>query len=74
MSVSAERHEDELIELMRAYAQGECDNHCPRCGAEPLGIDDRSTPPYALWYAITCAGCGLDEVVHIPLGVMTSSG
>ena len=73
-ATSNETHEDELIELMRDFAQGERRHACPRCGHAPLGIDDRSTPPYALWYAVTCDGCGLDTLIHMPSGAAVNSG
>jgi hypothetical protein len=41
---------------------------CPACGKLGLGIIDRSARPYAEWYALACAACGLDETLHIPLG------
>ena len=41
---------------------------CPACGAEQLQIIDRSARPHAEWYALTCAACGLNETLHIPLG------
>jgi hypothetical protein len=41
---------------------------CPVCGRVGLTIIDRSARPHAEWYALSCAGCGLDETLHIPLG------
>jgi hypothetical protein len=41
---------------------------CPRCGRDGLLIIDRSTRPYAEWYALSCASCGLDATINIPLG------
>ena len=41
---------------------------CPVCGKPGLAIIDRSARPYAEWYALACAACGLDETLHIPLG------
>lgn len=40
---------------------------CPACGRQGLAIIDRSARPYAEWYALACAACGLDETLHIPL-------
>jgi hypothetical protein len=40
---------------------------CPRCKAMPLAIEDRSARPHAEWYHLSCAGCGLDATLHIPL-------
>lgn len=31
----------------------------------------RPARPHAEWYHIACAGCGLDETIHIPLGSPT---
>lgn len=41
---------------------------CLKCGAEGLRITDHSTRPYAEWYRLCCPACGLDEMIHIPLG------
>ena len=41
---------------------------CPACSKAGLAIIDRSARPYAEWYALACAACGLDETLHIPLG------
>lgn len=41
---------------------------CPVCGRDGLAIIDRSARPHAEWYALSCADCGLDETLHIPLG------
>jgi hypothetical protein len=41
---------------------------CPVCSALGLAIIDQSARPYAEWYALSCAACGLDATVHIPLG------
>jgi transcription elongation factor Elf1 len=67
-------HDDELIELMRAYAQGDEALPCPRCGHAPIAIDNRSTPPYALWYQVDCGACGISELVHIPAGAAINPG
>ena len=40
---------------------------CPVCGAAQLSIIDRSARPYAEWYYLTCAQCGLEETLHIPM-------
>jgi hypothetical protein len=40
---------------------------CPVCQVPGLIIIDRSVRPYSEWYALTCAACGLDGTVHIPL-------
>jgi hypothetical protein len=41
---------------------------CPACSKQGLVIIDRSARPYAEWYAISCAACGLDETLHVALG------
>jgi hypothetical protein len=40
---------------------------CPVCEAAGIEIVDRSARPYSEWYALTCAACGLDATLHIPL-------
>jgi hypothetical protein len=40
---------------------------CPACGREGLEVSDRSARPYAEWYVLSCAGCGLNHTVQIPL-------
>jgi hypothetical protein len=47
---------------------------CPVCEADGLDIVDRSTRPYAEWYALNCPACGLDHTIHIPMSPTTSSG
>ncbi|HRN83507.1 MAG TPA: hypothetical protein PK857_01700 [Hyphomicrobium sp.] len=59
----------EVIAAWRRDPDATCD--CPRCGAAGLALADRSARPYAEWYHLACAGCGLDETVHIPLGSPT---
>jgi len=40
---------------------------CPTCEADGLVIIDRSARPYAEWYALSCAACGLDETLNVPM-------
>lgn len=40
---------------------------CPVCDTLGLAIEDRSTRPYAEWYALSCQACGLDHTIHIPM-------
>ncbi|PPD01953.1 MAG: hypothetical protein CTY31_02025 [Hyphomicrobium sp.] len=47
---------------------------CPTCGSDGLGIIDRSTRPYAEWYALSCGACGLDQTIHIPMGPPVMGG
>ena len=47
---------------------------CPVCEAPGLKIVDRSTRPYAEWYALSCPSCGLDHTIHIPMAPTMPSG
>ena len=40
---------------------------CPVCEASGLEVIDRSTRPYAEWYALSCPSCGLEHTIHIPM-------
>lgn len=40
---------------------------CPVCEVSGLAIEDRSTLPYAEWYALSCPSCGLEHTIHIPM-------
>jgi hypothetical protein len=40
---------------------------CPVCEAAELTIIDQSARPYAEWYALTCAACGLDATIQLPM-------
>lgn len=40
---------------------------CPVCEADGLQVIDRSARPFAEWYALSCAACGLDETLNIPM-------
>ncbi len=41
---------------------------CPVCEAAGLEILDQSARPYAEWYALSCAACGLKATINVPLG------
>jgi len=41
---------------------------CPVCEAVGLEILDQSARPYAEWYALSCAACGLKATINVPLG------
>jgi hypothetical protein len=41
---------------------------CPLCETAGLTIVDQSARPYAEWYALTCAACGLNATINVPLG------
>jgi hypothetical protein len=40
---------------------------CPVCEAPGLKIVDQSARPYAEWYALTCASCGLNATLQLPM-------
>jgi hypothetical protein len=40
---------------------------CPVCEAAGLTITDQSARPYAEWYALKCAACGLDATIQLPM-------
>jgi hypothetical protein len=41
---------------------------CPVCEAAGLEVLDQSARPYAEWYALSCAACGLKATIYVPLG------
>jgi hypothetical protein len=41
---------------------------CPVCEAAGLEILDQSARPYAEWYVLSCAACGLKATINVPLG------
>jgi hypothetical protein len=47
---------------------------CPVCEASGLEIVDRSTRPYAEWYALSCPSCGLNHTIHIPMAPTMPGG
>jgi hypothetical protein len=47
---------------------------CPVCEAPGLEVVDRSTRPYAEWYALSCPSCGLGYTIHIPMAPTMPSG
>lgn len=47
---------------------------CPVCEAKGLVIEDRSTRPYAEWYALSCPSCGLEHTIHIPMSPIMPAG
>ena len=42
---------------------------CPACDQPGLVVIDRSARPHAEWYALACAACGLDETLHVAMGM-----
>lgn len=63
-----------LAAVARRQADAQANLDCPRCRAAGLVLDDRSARPYAEWYHLACAACGLDETIHIPLGPPVAGG
>jgi hypothetical protein len=63
---------DQQLQALRAVARWRADPAaavaCPACGKPGLAIVDRSARPHAEWYQLSCAACGLSEILHIPLG------
>lgn len=68
MALSADELRLGLEAVARRQSDAEATLDCPRCGASGLTLTDRSARPYAEWYHLSCAACGLDETIHIPLG------
>jgi len=57
----------ELVNLVRSWRDHELvPASCPSCSG-PLEIHDRSARPYREWYALSCAACGFDRTVSVPL-------
>ncbi len=74
MGLSADELAAALAIIARRRADSEALLDCPRCSAAGLGLADRSARPYAEWYQLSCAACGLEETIHIPLGPPVISG
>ncbi len=74
MAVSAELMPLVLERIAAWQQQPNAPVACPHCGTSGLAIIDRSARPYAEWYAVSCAACGLDETIHIPLGPAVMGG
>lgn len=47
---------------------------CPQCGTDRLDILDCSARPHAEWYRLTCAACGLEAMLNVPLGARVPGG
>ena len=67
-ALPADRVGEALVRVRSWRAQPDRAVACPVCGAAGLSIIDQSARPYAEWYALSCARCGLDAKLHIPLG------
>ncbi len=62
------KHLNDALDRIAAWRADPCTvQSCPVCQAQGMEIIDRSARPYSEWYALTCAACGLDTSVHIPL-------
>ncbi len=46
---------------------------CPACNAPGLVVVDRSSRPYAEWYALSCAVCGLSVTLNVPMSAPQQS-
>ncbi len=66
-ALSADKVGEALVQIRSWQAQPERAVACPVCGQPGLSIIDQSARPYAEWYALSCALCGLDAKLHIPL-------
>ena len=74
MSITAGEMSSALARIAEWRADPETAVACPRCGRAGLAVTDRSARPYAEWYHLACAGCGLDETINIPLGPPVMGG
>ena len=68
MALDPDKLADAYLHVTAWRADPDAAATCPACGEPGLDIIDRSARPYAEWYALSCASCGLDETLHIPLG------
>ena len=68
MALSAAETREALTRIAAWRADPAKSVACPKWEADGLAVVDRSARPYAEWYHLACAGCGLDETIHIPLG------
>lgn len=64
----AERIHDALSAVTAVRQNPDTAVPCPICGSPGIAVEDRSARPHAEWYALSCASCGLDDTIHIPLG------
>ena len=67
MALGPEHVQRALLSIAAWRADPEGPAPCPVCGKAGLTIIDRSARPYAEWYYLTCADCGLEETLHIPM-------
>jgi predicted RNA-binding Zn-ribbon protein involved in translation (DUF1610 family) len=67
MALSPDMVGQALESVARWRADPETPVPCPACGEAGLTIVDRSARPYAEWYYLNCARCGLEETLHVPM-------
>jgi hypothetical protein len=67
-SLPTEKLRTALARIAAWRAAPEAPVACPLCEAAGLKILDQSARPYAEWYALSCAGCGLKATINVPLG------
>lgn len=73
MALSADRQREALRRIAAWRLDPVPPVACPACEAPGLAIEDRSARPYAEWYAVSCAACGLAETLHVALGAPSQS-
>lgn len=67
MALSRDMVERALGSIAAWRADPEAPVACPACGEPGLTVVDRSARPYAEWYYLNCARCGLEETLHVPM-------
>jgi hypothetical protein len=70
MALTAEQQREAMCRVAAWRADPGRPVACPACGADGLQVIDRSARPHAEWYALSCAACGLQETLCIPLGAV----
>ena len=68
MALTADQQREAVRRIASWRANPERAVACVACERAGLAIIDRSARPYAEWYALICAACGLDETLRIALG------
>jgi predicted RNA-binding Zn-ribbon protein involved in translation (DUF1610 family) len=67
MTLPADELQRALAVIGRWRADPDAEQPCPRCNKAGLVLQDHSARPHAEWYHLACPGCGLDEMIHIPM-------